>query len=311
MSDMTVIAPKIIVCICTYRRPDGLRKLLEVLPTLEGADNVEVVVADNDSGQEGLAVCRSLDKDYPYPVHTLCQLEPGISAARNAATCEALKHAPELVAFLDDDEWPEPQWLRELLRVQKNHKADIVGGPTRPVFPADTAAELLQNPYFGADMGLPDGSECQLQAGGNFLIRASILQTMAPDFFRPEFTQSGGEDLAFFTQLAQQGYSMRWAANAVVYEPVPTSRLLPGWLKHRVVTIHNSRVRVMQLLQPGFAATLLRCTKTVGLGVVALALSCFFWVSPKISDKAQQLRWKFEGKLGAHMGRIHIRNETY
>ncbi|MFT6302882.1 MAG: succinoglycan biosynthesis protein ExoM [Granulosicoccus sp.] len=302
---------KIILCICTYRRPDGLQKLLEALPKLEGATNLEIVVADNDSGQKGMAVCKSLDKNYPYPVHALCQFEPGISAARNTATTEALKHAPDLVAFLDDDEWPEPQWLSELLRIQSSYQVDVVGGPTRPVFPEGTAVELLQNPYFGADMGLTDGSDCQLQAGGNFLIRANVLHAMAPIFFRPEFTQSGGEDLAFFTQLAQKGYSMRWAANAIVYEPVPASRLQPGWLKHRVVTIHNSRVRVMQLLQPGLSATLTRCTKTVGLGVFATALSCFSWASPVIANKAQQLRWKFEGKLTAHLGRIYIRSETY
>ncbi|MGK0284890.1 MAG: succinoglycan biosynthesis protein ExoM [Patiriisocius sp.] len=308
---MNTEPPKIILCICTYRRPDGLRKLLETLPELEGASNLEIVVADNDAGQDGLSVCQSLDKDYPYPVHTLCQLEPGISAARNAATNEALRHAPDLVAFLDDDEWPESQWLSELIRIQSQHQVDVVGGPTRPVFPIGTADHLLQNPYFGADMGFPDGSECQLQAGGNFIIRASVLQTMAPVFFRPEFTQSGGEDLAFFTQLAQQRYSMRWAANAIVHEPVPASRLRPDWMKHRVVTTHNSRVRVMQLLQPGLSATLTRCTKTVGLGVFATALSCLSWASPVIADKAQQLRWKFQGKLGAHLGRIHIRSETY
>jgi succinoglycan biosynthesis protein ExoM len=303
--------PSIILCICTYRRPDGLRKLLETLPELEGAFNFEIVVADNDAGQDGLNVCQSLDKDYPYPVQVLVQLEPGISAARNAATTEALRHAPDLVAFLDDDEWPESQWLSELIRIQSQYQVDVVGGPTRPVFPHGTPDKLLKNPYFGADMGLTDGSECQLQAGGNFLIRASVLQTMAPVFFRPEFTQSGGEDLAFFTQLAQQGHSMRWAANAIVHEPVPDSRLQPGWIKHRVVTTHNSRVRVMQLLQPGFSATLTRCTKTVGLGVLATALSCFSWASPVIADKAQQLRWKFQGKMGAHLGRIHIRSETY
>jgi glycosyltransferase involved in cell wall biosynthesis len=308
---MNTESSKIVLCICTYRRPDGLRNLLEALPQLESASNMEIVVADNDAGQEGLAVCQSIDKDYRYPVHTVSQLEPGISAARNSATNEALKLAPDFVIFLDDDEWPEPQWLSELLRIQSEYQTDVVGGPTRPVFPEGTAEELLQNPYYGADMYLADGSECQLQAGGNFLVRASVLESIAPIFFRPEFTQSGGEDLAFFTQLAQSGYTMRWAANAIVHEPVPASRLQPGWLKHRVVTIHNSRVRVMQLLQPGFNATLVRCTKTVGLGLVAAALSCFSWISPAIADKAQQLRWKFEGKFSAHLGRVNIRSETY
>ena len=160
-------------------------------------------------------------------------------------------------------------------------------------------------------MNLPDETACQLQAGGNFLMRADVLHEMKPEFFRSEFAHSGGEDLAFFTQLAHNGHSMYWAANAIVHEPVPSSRLSAAWLKHRVVTIHNSRVRVMQLLQPSVLASLIRCTKTVGLGLVAYGLSLFSWLTPSLSEKAKQLRWKFEGKLSAHLGRVSLRSETY
>jgi len=301
----------IVLCICTYRRPDGLRKLLDALPTLTGIEDLQVVVSDNDADKEGVAVCQSMPADYPFTIHALSETEAGISAARNAATTKALMLNPDWVAFLDDDEWPEPAWLSELLRVQSLYDADAVGGPTRPVFPEGTADELRHSPYYGADMYLADGAECQLQAGGNFLMKADVLRTLAPEFFRPEFAHSGGEDLAFFTQLALAGHSMRWAAQAIVHEPVPDSRLSPDWMKHRIVTIHNSRVRVMQLLKPSVLSSLVRCTKTVGLGFVAYGLSLFSWLSPKLSEKAKHLRWKFQGKLSAHLGRISLRRETY
>ncbi len=308
---MSHLKPQIVLCICTYRRPDGLAKLLTALPALHASDDMIVVVSDNDAGKEGVTVCEALPEDYPFKVIALNETQAGISAARNTATNEALKHKPDFIAFLDDDEWPEPQWLSELLRVQTEQSADVVGGPTRPVFPEGAPAELLDNPYYGADMGLSDASQCELQAGGNFLLRADILKPLAPTFFRPEFAHSGGEDLAFFMQLAKLGHSMYWAANAIVHEPVPPSRLEPDWLKHRVVTIHNSRVRVTQLLEPGLGASLVRCTKTVGLGVVAYVLSAFSVLSPAIAEKSQALRWKFEGKLTAHLGRITLRSETY
>jgi len=301
----------IVLCVCTYKRPDGLKKLLDKLPALRNADKLQVVVSDNDAAGEGIAVCDALPADYPYVVHTISESTPGISAARNSATTKALSLSPDLIAFLDDDEWPEPQWLSELIRVQQKHSADVVGGPTRPEFPENTDKALLENPYYGADMALVDESACQLQAGGNFLIRASVLTPLAPEFFRPEFAHSGGEDLAFFMQLAQLNHSMFWAANAIVHEPVPESRLVHGWLKHRVVTIHNSRVRVMQLLQPGLLATIERCTKTVGLGIVAALLSAVSVILPGLKEKATHLRWKFKGKLTAHLGRTTLRSETY
>lgn len=303
---------KTVLCICTYRRPAGLRKLLETLPQLADTDGLEVVVSDNDPAGEGLAVCAELSASaYPFTLHPVAATEPGISAARNAACTRALTLAPDLLAFLDDDEWPEPQWLSELQRVQRTCKVDVVGGPTRPVFPDGTDESVRQNAYYGADMGLPDQSACQLQAGGNFLITREALEALAPEFFNHAFAHSGGEDLAFFMQLQQSGYSMAWAANAAVHEPVPVERLQDGWVQQRIVNIHNSRVRVMQLLQPGWKHSLIRGLKTVALAVQACLTSCLAWLRPSWKERAQQLRWKLRGKMSAHLGHVTIRNENY
>ena len=301
-----------VLCICTYRRPDGLRKLLLALPTVQGSEDLTIVVADNDAKAEGIAVCNELSNtDYPFDIYTIQVNEPGISEARNAACLKALSLAPEMVAFLDDDEWPETQWLSELRRVQHNCGVDMVGGPTLPVFPDDTPTEILDNPYYGANMNLPDQTRCQLQAGGNLLIKAEVLATLSPNFYHTDFTRSGGEDLAFFEQLHQNGHTMAWATNAIVHEPVPASRLQPGWIRHRVITIHNSRVRVMQMLKPQFRHRLVRGLKTTALGTVALIISAVSWLSPDLAMRARELRWKFQGKLSAHLGRTVTRKESY
>ncbi|NND91921.1 MAG: glycosyltransferase [Granulosicoccus sp.] len=303
---------KNVLCICTYKRPEGLRKLLDTLPSIDGSAGLEIVVSDNDVAGEGLAVCDTLrSAGYPFSLHSVTANEAGISAARNAACQRALELAPDRIAFLDDDEWPESQWLTELIRVQQCCHVDVVGGPTLPVFPPGTAVAIRQNPYYGADMGLPDETICQLQAGGNFLLTASALKSMAPEFFHPAFAHSGGEDLAFFTRLQQKGYTMAWAANAVVHEPVPESRLQDDWIRQRIINIHNSRVRVMQLLKPGVSHAVLRGLKTLALGTVALLTSCLAWTGPDWAERARHLRWKFQGKLSAHLGHATIREESY
>jgi len=302
---------KIALGVCTYRRPDELRKLLLALPTLKGVAHLDVVIADNDEAGEGLTVCNNMPADFPFSITAMSETSSGISAVRNAVANKALSLNPDFVAFMDDDEWPEPQWLSELLRVQAEFDADLVGGPTRPEFPTHANPELLDNPYYGADLGLADGSACQLQAGGNFMIRASVLRQYAPEFFHEAFTHSGSEDLAFFTQLDSDGYSMRWAANAIVHEPVPESRLAPEWLRQRVVNIHNSRVRVMQHLQPGLTARLVRLGKTAALAATATILSVCGFLVPACRQQAQMMRWKLVGKLTAHFGRATTRGETY
>jgi len=307
----------LVLCICTYRRPDSLSKLLNTLPELKLPEPLlkgrfSVVVVDNHAEAEGLAACEALQQNnYPLPLIALAESGDGISAARNTAVTTALSLKPDWLAFLDDDEWPESQWLEQLLHIQSEHNADLVGGPTCPVFPDHAPAQLLDNQYYGADLQLPDGAACQLQAGGNFLIKASVFNAFTPPVFHPSFAQSGGEDLAFFTQAAAKGFSMHWAANAIVHEPVPASRLQPEWLKHRIITIHNSRVRVMQLLQPGIMPALMRVLKTIGLGVLAAGLTLLSVPLPSVRETARMLRWKFQGKLMAHVGSTKLRGETY
>ena len=292
---------KIVIAICTYQRPEGLERLLRSLTSLEGDNNITVAVADNDAAAEGLAVVERMRAAYPYPLVSTRAEQPGISHSRNAVATLALAQEPELIAFLDDDEWPEPQWLSEMIRVQATCNADAVGGPTVSLFPDDAPAELTQSHYYGAALDVPDGAACQLQAAGNFLIRASTLASLGPQFFHPDFAQSGGEDLAFFMTMAQRGHTMHWATNATVYEPVPKERLTTAWLRERVKIVHNSRVHVMATLQPGLVATLVRLIKTAGLGAYATLYSLAGLVLPTMRLDAASLRWKFIGKLSAHL----------
>jgi len=300
-----------VICVCTYKRPEGIRSLLSSLAQLDGVSDIEICVVDNDAAGEGAAVCKGLPADYPIAVHSIVEPQAGISPARNAVVNKALSLQPVFLAFLDDDERPEPQWLSELLRIQAITDADVVGGPTLPEFPDGVSDAVKQNPYFGANLGFADASSCQLQAAGNFLIKADVMQSMAPRFFHPAFALSGGEDLAFFTQLAKNGARMSWAANAIVHETVPTSRLTQSWMKARVINIANSRVRVMQLLDPGLHRALIRAIKTTALGSVAGLLSLLAIAIPNKREQARMLRWKFWGKLSAHLRIATTRGEGH
>lgn len=304
------------IAICTYQRPSGLNRLLDAiaqlaLPDGVGDQEIAVVVVDNHESAEGLAVCEQRAPDYRFALRATCQPGNGISEARNASVAMALSINPTYVGFLDDDEWPETVWLSELVKVLEQAKADVVGGPTRSVFPNDAPPELLNNPYFGADMNLTDGAACELQAAGNFLIRSTTLTETAPVCFHPDFAHSGGEDLAFFTKLAQQGAKMVWAQAAVVHEEVPRNRLSHDWLRTRVIGVANSRVRVMQMMKPGPKPSFVRGAKTLALAGQASLYTVLGMASPKLAHEAEQLRWKFLGKFTAHFNRKTTRPEGH
>ncbi|MBX2825274.1 MAG: hypothetical protein KTR33_11140, partial [Gammaproteobacteria bacterium] len=97
--------------------------------------------------------------------------------------------------------------------------------------------------------------------------------------------------------------------NAAVWETVPPERLSSTWMQRRVMLIANSRVHVLRMLQPGVTATLERGAKTVALFSLASLLSVVGVVHSPTADKARLLRWKFWGKLTAHLNIKPVRVE--
>src|SRR5579863_2049533 len=124
--------PHVFVCVPTFRRPDGLRKLLTHLQQSTYTGMIEVVVVDNDTeNRAGVAIVDELSPAYRFPLRCLVEPRRGHTYAYNRAflaACRALP-APDYVAVLDDDEYPHANWLGELIKVARECDADIVGGP--------------------------------------------------------------------------------------------------------------------------------------------------------------------------------------
>src|SRR5581483_10580852 len=113
--------PRIAVAIPTFRRPRSLRRLLDAVAAIETRADVHVIVADNDAGgREGLAVCERLrEQGYRWPLTAFAVPERGIAQVRNALVQAALADSgSEFIAMIDDDEWPEPQWLDAFIATQ-------------------------------------------------------------------------------------------------------------------------------------------------------------------------------------------------
>jgi glycosyltransferase involved in cell wall biosynthesis len=103
-------SPIVSVVVATYRRPDRCTRLLRALEAQTiPADDFEVIVIDDCSGDETGDVLASLVDEFPYrlrPMQTPANRGPG--PARNIGWNAA--RAP-VVAFTDDDCVPDPGWL--------------------------------------------------------------------------------------------------------------------------------------------------------------------------------------------------------
>ena len=220
------------VCALTYHRPEGLQALLEGLRNLRvpAGYRTELVIVDNDpDGSGGLVVRRA--GPMPMPVTYEIERRPGISAGRNHAVRLARAADADLVAFLDDDEVPDPGWLEELLAVQRSSGAGVVTGPVLPRFTAPPPAWVRRGRFFERPR-YPSGTPIHYARTSNVLIAADVFPT-DDEPFAESFGLSGGEDTHFFLRARLAGHRIVWADEARVVESVPDQRMTTSWLVRR------------------------------------------------------------------------------
>jgi len=233
-------AVRLAVCVNTYLRPEGLERFLQALAGsafANPAPRVDVVVVDNDAEGSAREVCEHARDWLPFDLHYVVEKRRGISQARNTALSVAMPLA-DFVAITDDDAEPTPGWLAELLRVQELWRADVVAGPSPPRFLEEPPAWIVEGRFFEGPRRAT-GTLVETAATGNALVRCDALERM-DRLFDESLGSQGCEDTEFFRRMAQDGHTMVWADDAVVYECIPPTRMTLRWLLQRVYRISNA-----------------------------------------------------------------------
>src|SRR6266536_4078659 len=182
--------PHISVCICTFRRPVLLKRLLlelEAQPTA-GLFSFSVVVSDNDAAQSARELVMQFSAASALKTVYCAESEQNIALARNAALASA---TGDFIAFIDDDEFPSRDWLLTLFRACNQYGAAGVLGPVKPCFEQDPPEWVRTGRFFerpthdtGFVIGWTEGRT------GNLLFKRRILEGIEIAF-RPEFGSGG------------------------------------------------------------------------------------------------------------------------
>jgi succinoglycan biosynthesis protein ExoM len=231
---------RVAICVASYRRPEGLARLLRALERLEFAGPEPsrlVVVVDNDPAGSAEAVCEAARPG--CPLRYVVEPRRGIPRARNAAL-DAASGEVDWLAFLDDDEEPAADWLEVLLRTQRATGADVVTGPVLRRFESPPPDWVVKGRFF-EPLRYPDGARVDRAFTGNVLVRSALLRS--PDVRFDEHLRAG-EDAAFFESLAKRGATIVWSNRAIVHEHVPRSRMRAGWIVRRGAQVGTARTRI-------------------------------------------------------------------
>jgi succinoglycan biosynthesis protein ExoM len=270
--------PRVAVCVATFRRPAGLERLLHGLEGLAfagEAPSLEIVVVDNDPEQSARATCEALRPGLRWPLRYEPEPRRGISHARNRAVAASRSWA-DFVAFIDDDEAPEPDWIEQLLRVQASYDADVVCGPVIRHFESEPPEWVKKGGFF-VDARYPTGTDIPDPATNNVLIRTAVFGE-SDEPFDLRFGLTGGEDTHFFLRLGRAGRKMVWADEARVNEWVPVSRASGKWVLQRVYRTSNTWSICERELHPTFRAAGMRVAKGMARIAYGLAILPVSWL---------------------------------
>lgn len=222
---MGAIKDHISVCVCTYKRPSLLERLLSSLTNQATGQSFtySVVVVDNDSLQSAKSTVSSFNEKTPLDIAYFSEPEQNIALARSLAVRNA---RGKYLAFIDDDECPVEEWLLNLYNTCKDHNADGVLGPVRPRYEVDPPEWILKGRLhdrkeFKTGEILRDSRYTRT---GNVLIAMRILEGVENPF-DPRYGRTGGEDTDFFKRMIEKGHLFIWCNEAPVYEVVPPERM--------------------------------------------------------------------------------------
>jgi glycosyltransferase involved in cell wall biosynthesis len=263
---MSDTAPHISVCICTYKRPHFLPRLLKELGAQEtgGRFTFSIVVADNDEARSAEGMVRDLAAKTPVAVTYCVEPRQNIALARNKAVENA---TGDFVAFIDDDEFPAPGWLLGMFQACEQYNAAGVLGPVKRYFDVKPPAWVVKGNFYERPTH-PTGFVIAWSGGrtGNLLVRKQLFTDGEPPF-RPEFR--AGEDQDFFRRKIAKGHVFIWCNEAVVYEVVPPSR----W--NRTIMLRRALLRgATTVLHPTFGVLeIVKSLVAVPLYILALPVA--------------------------------------
>jgi GT2 family glycosyltransferase len=199
--------PRVTVLVCSHNGSRTIRECCEGLLQLE-YPSYEVIVVDDGSTDQTAAIAGE------FGFRVIRTPNRGLSNARNVGL-DAAKG--EIVAYIDDDAYPDPHWLTYLVAAFMNPRSSTdagMGGPNIPPPEDGLTAHCVAMAPGGPSHVLLTDRKAEHIPGCNMAFRKAALA--AAGGFDPQF-RVAGDDVDLCWRLQEAGWTLGFSPGAVVW----------------------------------------------------------------------------------------------
>ena len=196
--------PMVSVVVCSYNGSRTIRDCLEALQHIE-YPNYEVIIINDGSTDTTEAIAME------YPFKLISTNNQGLSNARNTGMKAA---SGEIIAYTDDDAYPDPHWLTYLAHMFLTTSHAAIGGPNLPPKDDGWIAECVAHAPGGPVHVLLDDQVAEHIPGCNMAFRKSHLREIGG--FDPQY-RVAGDDVDICWRLQEKGWTIGFHASAQVW----------------------------------------------------------------------------------------------
>lgn len=249
----------IVIAIITYKRPEALVNCIRSLKNIIIPENAEVslLVVDNDIERSAAEIVFELTPEFPFEVEYIVEENKGIPHARN----KVLSHCKnkDYIAFIDDDETAEREWLKCLYNTAIKYDADIVQGLINYQF--EEGFEHLSNIDIFANHAAATGEILDTAWTNNVLFSTKVYKNLGLRF-DTSFSKRGGSDRHFFCYACSINKKIVMCREAIVNAPITGSRTSWKWIAMRNIRV-GANITISNIILNGYSFAIRQVTASV------------------------------------------------
>ena len=196
--------PRISVIVCTCNGSATIKKCLKGISKLD-YPNFEVIVVNDGSTDNTAEIVKG------FNVKLISTTNYGLSSARNTGMYNA---SGNIIAYIDDDAWPDPHWLQYIAHAYASSNHACIGGPNVSPYEAGFISTCVANAPGGPVHVLETDEIAEHVPGCNMTFRKDALMKIGG--FDPIF-RCAGDDVDVCWRIQESGRTIGFHPSALVW----------------------------------------------------------------------------------------------